>query len=159
MDKNIHIKVENSILHKVIMSVICFGALILFLCFYFTAMVVNYINIVLYVVGPLFVFWCWLKMILPFLYTNGNNVKYQSLIVPFYYKKIKLQDIKKVKIITKLTNSDSDNLMGGEPYDMMICYGEKRRLFSVSMSSKNAKQFLNLLRATYGVQIREDRKS
>ncbi len=78
----------------------------IFTWFYCASDVINYKITIVYIIGQLLVLCFGIKNILPFVYVNGRDIKYQSNIVPFFYKNIKLQDIKKIKICTRTTNAN-----------------------------------------------------
>lgn len=158
MKSSINFKVENKLSNKIIISILCVLLIVFFSWCFFTAETVNYKITILYILGMVVVFYFLLKNLLPIIFVNGNNIKYQNIIVPFIYQKTNFKNIKKIKLITRTTHSNADNnIGGGEPYDVMIFYGNKSKLFSIIMSNKNGKQLYETA-ISHGVHIEDLRK-
>ena len=158
MKSQINFKVENKLSHKIILSIVCVFAMIIFSCFFFTTDVINYKITILYILGMLVLLYGLLKVLLVKVIVNGIDIKYQNRIIPFIYKNISFKEINRIKIVTRTTNPDAENnLGGGEPYDVMCFYDNKNKLFSVSMDSKNGKRLYEVS-ILHGVNIEDKRK-
>lgn len=84
---------------------------------------------------------------------NGNNIKYQNQIIPFMYKNINVKDIKRIKLVTKMSGVENDTSL----HDVMYVYGMKGKLFSASMDLKNS-ECLYHLAISHGVRVQDKRK-
>ena len=158
MKSQINFIVESKLSHKIIISILCIFELIFFSWVFFTVDIINYKITTLYILGMIISLYGLLKVLLFKVLVNGDNIKYQSKIIPFIYKNINFKEINKIKIMTRTTNPDvENNLGGGEPYDVMYFYGNKSKLFSVSMESKNSKRLYEVA-ISHGVNIEDKRK-
>lgn len=158
MKSQINFKVENKLSSKIIISIICVLWMTIFSWAFFTTDVINYKRTILYVLSMIIALWSLLKVLFFKALVNGNDIKYQNIIIPFIYKNISFKEINKIKLVTRTTNPDADNnLGGGEPYDVMCFYGNKSKLFSISMNSKNGKRLYEVA-ISNGVRIEDKRK-
>lgn len=156
MKKQINLKVENTTIHKSLMSLLCVFLLVIFTWFYCSSDVINYKIMIVNIIGQLLVLCFWIKNISPLVYVNGSNIKYQCMLIPFIYRMTSFDKIKKIRMCTRITNYDGGS--GGEPYDIMCFYSNKGRMFSISMNAKNAKKLFNIA-VSYGVHIERDKNN
>ena len=132
------------------MSLMCILWIMFISWSYFGADIVNDKITILYIVGLLVAVWVLLKCLLTIVYVRENEIKYQSVLIPFIYKRTNFSKIKTVKIVTRSTNEGT-----GEPYNIMIFYGEKRKMFSVLMGTINCKKLYQATASYYGIQIED----
>ncbi len=120
---------------------------------YFDGAFMDFRNIILYMIGVMIGLWFVLHFLRPTVYIYEKEVRWQSIIFPFAYRKISLNNIKKVRLVTK-NYYDVDR----GPIDVMIFYGEKYRLFSVGMKEINAQKLYQAVASNYGTRIQDQRK-
>lgn len=157
MENQTSFKVEKKLSNKIIISIICLFIMIIFSWLFFTEDVINYKIAILSIFGMIILLGCILKTLLCTVLVNGNEIKYQSRIIPSIYKTISFNEINRIIIVTKTANPGADNPSDGVPYDVMHFCGNKGRLFSVTMDSKNGKHLYEVA-ISHGVHVEDKRK-
>lgn len=111
----------------------------------------DYRNTILYLGGVIVGLWFLLHFLRPTVCIKENEVRWQSFLFPFVYRRTNLSNIKRVKMVSKY-NPDWGY------FDVMIFYGEKYRLFSVGMGDVNAGKLYAVVASHYGTRIQDQRK-
>ena len=117
---------------------------------YFDMPFFDYRNTILYIIGVISGLWFVLHYVRPTVCIRGTEVRWQTFLFPFVYRKTSINNIKRVKLVTQYIHDWGLS-------DFMIFYGEKYRLFSVGMRDVNAGKLYTAVASQYGTRIQDQR--
>lgn len=118
---------------------------------YFDMAFLDYRNIILYIIGVISGLWFVLHYLRSTVCIKGTEVRWQTFLFPFVYRKTNLNNIKRVRLVTKYVHDWGTS-------EFMIFYGEKYRLFSVGMMDVNAEKLYAAVASHYGTSIQDQRR-